>query len=187
MRTEIEIIKDWELVQYRAKEIGAEIYANDGLYTLRYGNTVQQFETIDGVHGYFNGFDDGVECAESKEKKDEVEEELAETKVSEPNKVVNKALEDYYNSREFSLKTSIILGQKKISGMSLEAGSQEVKGLTFAEFNYYCDAIYHNLKDRVEEDFDDQGYTFYNLEYRGYKFRYLPSGVQRLYNCERKR
>jgi hypothetical protein len=59
--TEIEVIKEWELAQHRAKEYNMELYAGEGLFTLVYGSQKYQFHTLDGVHGYLAGFDDGME------------------------------------------------------------------------------------------------------------------------------
>jgi hypothetical protein len=90
-----------------------------------------------------------------------------------------------FESPKFMHLVSIILGQKEVSAMELEAGSQEVPGLSYEIFHNFCEILYDAKKDKVEIRDDDQGYEFKELTYRGYRFCGIYDGDNPWYYCKR--
>ena len=92
---------------------------------------------------------------------------------------------DYFQSPEFMKIWNIILGQKKVSAMDIEAGSQVIAGLDYDTFNKFCYSLYYCLDDKVVIEDDDQGYAFEHLDYRGYRFSAMSGPYNPWFYCRR--
>jgi hypothetical protein len=101
-------------------------------------------------------------------------------------KMSNEEKEDFFESAQFKQLMGIIQSQKKVSGMSLDAGSQEVPGLSFEDFNRVCYSLYHNYAERVEIDEDEWCYVTEELEYGGYQFSCMVASEDSVwFHCDK--